>query len=666
MNSGQPIVVSWFLLLVGSLLSVIISILLTLWFVQRNNAQKQKNEQALRLELQRIKGTLNAVPLFILWFTRTGRITNVNKAVIDGLGYSQEELFSLKIAQIDPGLSLSGIEDLYDSLNESSTVAATGQLCCKNGKAFPVEQHFFSVATDTDEFITCINSDVSERIRENRLKQEQADELRRAKEAAEAANSMKSEFFANMNHDIRTPMNAIIGYAEMLAAAELGSREQRFARTIIKNGAALVSLVNDVMEFAKLEAGRLRITKKQTSIKSLLNEIIDMYVDQFLAGQIKYSIIIDPALPEQFILDATHCRQIFVHLVSNAVKHTQSGEISLSVTGVQTGRTEYELKFSVIDSGTGISAQELNIINDIFTPGKEQVADRGGQRMGLTLCSRLAIMMEGRLMVESCEGAGSIFMLLLPAKAVYPTTINAAPVASLRQPQIMPLVSLPVLLVVDDVQMITELVQDFFQRYPIEILTADTSNKGMELARTRLPDLILMDINLEGLDGRQVARILKNDDLTSAIPIIAMTGRLLDDEENTQLFDDVLMKPFHLDHLEQLIDRFIDLQADDTGGSAIDQQPSDHADIDIVAMQQNWTSELDSLFSEALDSGSLDTAKLLGRKMNAGGQKNDCAALTSIGAQLDEYADSLDIIGVEQLLDFLKKHIGRSHATENR
>ena len=144
---------------------------------------------------------------------------------------------------------------------------------------------------------------------------------------------MKSEFIANMNHEIRTPMNAIIGYAEMLASSDLGEREQRFVKTIRKSGSALISILNDVMELSKLESGRLRIAKIPTHLQSLVDEVADLFLDQILAKNLEFDCSIQSELPEIFILDEVHCRQILINLLSNAVKFTTTGNITLAVTG---------------------------------------------------------------------------------------------------------------------------------------------------------------------------------------------------------------------------------------------------------------------------------------------------------------------------------------------
>lgn len=649
---------TWYLLVTAWLLfCMVLPAVLVFLIWNRKLAGKKKKITELQQDLVRLQSTLNAVPLYIFWFTRSGRITNISTLCMEGLGYSQEKLLSMHMDQLDPGLTSTVIAELFETFLQKKTIVGTGQLSRSNGKAFPVEQLSFSIAIHNKKYVVSIYRDISNRIRENRLRQKQEDELRRAKDTAEAANSMRTEFFANLNHNIRTPMNAIIGYAEMLATSDLGEREQRFAKTIIKNGGTLVSMVNDVMEFAKLEAGRVKISRCQTSLKGLLGDVTDFYVDQFLAKQIEYSITVDSDLPEIFLLDENHSRQILLNLVSNAVKFTDSGKISLAVSGTPLNDDEYSLQFSVIDTGSGIPKDILCRLTDLFSRGKERVLESDGKLMGLTLCSCLAEMMGGRCFVENNRDRGATFILSLVAPAVKISSIPVESLVSQAHLRDTSLTSFPVLLVVDDVPMITALVRDFFQHHPIEVLMAETSEKGLALARTRIPDLILMDINLDGTDGRELVQLLKQDAATVSIPIIAMTGKFIDNE-HIALFDDCLMKPFSMKNLEQLVERYFGSLAEDIVDVDLPLSDSDQRVVDIHFVQKHWNSTLEKFLNKAVDSGSLSAAAVLGTQMQKYGKNNNCSQLSSLGIQLDDCATALDIVGVDRLLALLKKEVG--------
>ena len=598
---------------------------------------------------------IDAVPQYILLFDCSGKIKMVNSAVLDAVGFNQEEMLSMTMDELDPDFDMQRLDELFMSLKKEQSFTTFCQLKHKNGNIFPVEQKLVFMENKGSDYVASINQDMSELIRENQQKQHQENELRRAKDAAEAANRMKSEFIANMNHEIRTPMNAIIGYAEMLAASDLGEREHRFVNTIRKSGSALISILNDVMELSKLESGRLKIAKVQTSLQSLVDEAADLFVDQIQAKNLDFSCSIQPELPEIFNIDDVHCRQILVNLLSNAVKFTSTGNITLAVTGVPVEDDFFDLQFKISDTGIGIGVEKQKYIFALLEQLGEPLGQQGENRLGLSLCARLAMMMGGRLTLESLPGQGSSFMFSLSAKAVEGG--KKRKMASLQQHKQGKEDQPPLLLVVDDMPMISDVIRDYFARDTVEVLVADNSEAGLLLARSRQPDLILMDLNLAGIDGWEVTRRLRDDNRTATIPVVVMTGRMLDEEEYRPVFDNFLAKPFHLDELQRVVDRFIQApEKKEFAPPAVSDRQS--LDQDIGLLLSAWTDELDELLARALVSGSLDAAGSLGSRMSEYGEQQGCERLKLTGAQLEEYALTPDILGVEQLLGFLKKYTG--------
>jgi CheY-like chemotaxis protein len=410
------------------------------------------------------------------------------------------------------------------------------------------------------------------------------------------------------------------------------------------------------MELSKLESGRLTISRTPTSVQSLIDEVHDLFVDQLLAKKIEFVSTVQPDLPRVFLLDEMHCRQILVNLVSNGVKFTRFGRITLAVTGSAGKNNQYDLRFEVTDTGIGMSREKQQEILDLFEQREPTATGMGGgKRLGLTLCSRLADMMGGSMRMESTLGKGSRFVFTLAAPVAETTGAGAgSPLRTRRRSAVSD--REPVLLVVDDMAMISDIIRDYFAQQPVEVVVAPTSEEGLSLARSRQPDLILMDLNLAGVDGREAARRLRKWQETADIPVVVMTGRSLDPSEYRPDFDDLLAKPFHLDELERVVARYIRVPGKSSRVRKLEDRGA--AGGEDTLELTSWTPELGSLLRRALESGSIKAARELGRRMREIGSETDCKRLAALGRRLEDYAAALDIIGVEQMLEFLTLRTG--------
>ena len=599
---------------------------------------------------------INALSMPVLVFDHKGRIQAANTAVVDMLKVSSEDLLSKTMQDVDSAFDRQHCTQYISELKQVSSCTAAGHLRSQTGQIISVKYLFTSVVEDGADHIIAFIQERSSQLHRDSQVEILETELRRVTETAASANRVKREFIANMNHEIRAPMNAIIGYAEMLAASNLGEREQRFVQTIQKSGATLLSIVNDVMELSKLEAGKLRIARIPTRLQSLVDEAGKLFSDQIQAKSLEFICTVQPDLPEVFLLDEAHCRQILINLLSNAFKFTTTGTITLAVTGAPAASGGFDLQFRVTDTGIGIAALEQKVIFDLLEQQDKPVGRQGGKRLGLTLCARLALMMGGHLSLDSMPGKGSSFLLTLPAKEVGEETVS-----TVVQPQQASEPEqderVPVLLVVDDMPMISDIIIDYFSRDSIQVLVADNSEDCVLLAKEHRPNLVLMDLNLAGVDGREVTRRLKKDDETARIPVVVMTGKMLDEEDYQTVFDGFLAKPFHLAELQEIVDRFVYRPVEKSPPSSAEQRPPEQ---DTAFVAAAWSEQLSELLAGALVSGSLDATGQLGTAMVAQGRKKDSLQLVQMGRKLESYATAPDILGVEQLLSFLNKQTGES------
>ena len=620
--------------------------------MQQEECGKGQSGEVLKQDYDREWKLLDAVPRYILLFDCNGNIMTANRWFLAAAGLGRNEIAGMTLQDLEPCYPMQPVGELCAEIQMQGSWTGRTQLTAKNGQVLPVEQTCTFFEDETIKCIVSIGHDISELIRE---KEQQEARLRRAEQAVEAAGRMRSEFIANMNHEIRTPMNAIIGYSEMLAASELGERDQRYVKTICKNGATLISILNDVTELSKLESGSAVINKKSTDIRALVDEVTDQVTDRLSAENIDFSWTVQPDLPVFFMLDDNHCRQILTNLLSNAFKFTNRGRVTLAVTGEAADGDGIDLSFTVTDTGVGISAEEQKCLSVFFEQQEETIEHQCGGRLGLTLCARLARIMGGRISLSSEPGQGSCFVFSLPAEPVgdverrtgdpghhLQKSDNDAP---------------PLLLVVDDMPMISAVIHDFFSSKSVEVLVADNSEDGLALARSRQPDLILMDLSLAGLDGRAVTRLLREDDRTAHIPVVVMTGRMLEEKDYTPLFDDFLAKPFHLHELQQLVERFIGLKEECAAGTL--PAGNKYAQNELTSqIRASWQQDLAVMLEQALVSGSLDAAFTLGRRIFERGELLGFEQLTDLGRQLQDYAAGPDILGVEQLLAVLQQSTG--------
>ncbi|CAK8715334.1 histidine kinase [Candidatus Electronema halotolerans] len=569
-------------------------------------------------------------------------IKAVNRVFIDAVGLSRAELIGQPAEALEAHLP--GIGDQLAELRRNCPRVFYAHLTDKNGTALLLEMTLARVEEQDRDLIFC----TGRRLRTLTSGQEAS--LRRTEQQLMAANRLKRKFIANINHAIRTPMNAIIGYAEILAESSLSDQHRRFVNSIRKNGASLVSIINDVMELSKLETGNVKVLKSAANLRAVIGQAFDLFADQARAKKLHFSFDVASHLPEMYVMDADHCRQVLTNLISNSIKFTDKGSVSLTVTGCEGEPGMYDLLFRVEDTGCGISAEEQADLLKLFSE-EEQISIHDGTRLGLTLCARLARMMGGSLELESALGQGCTFIFQMPAQTADKPcpTGQAAQQPAAQSEKKRP----PVMLVVDDMPEMSHLIKIYFSNSAVKVLETASCAGCLALCRTEQPDLILMDLELAGTDGRDIARQLKDDPQTAKIPIVVMTGLSLEKEELSPLFDDYLAKPFHLQELQRVVNRHIPLtdknRAANSRSLSISQTP------DAAELRQAWTDALQTAYLQAQQSGNLEDALALGRAMEQQGSAADAEALTVIGREMKRFALDMDIRGVEQVLTVLSK-----------
>jgi len=386
---------------------------------------------------------------------------------------------------------------------------------------------------------------------------QRTEELKRAMEAAEGANRAKSGFLANMSHELRTPMNAIIGYSEILmedAEDEGNEAAVNDLKKIHSAGTHLLSLINDVLDLAKVEAGKMDLYLENFEIPRLVDEVVATIDTLVKKNDNRLKVEVDPSLGEMRA-DITKVRQALFNLVSNAAKFTHQGEIGLVVRGEQEDGVDW-VRMSVSDSGIGIPPEKIDHVFEEFSQADDTTTrDYGGTGLGLPISRRFCQMMGGDITVESTVGQGSTFTIRLPVEveeaAEESEAAAEAPAAVTPEPG-----EQRVVLVIDDDPNALDLLGRTLREAGMRVVTASDGEEALNLARTLHPAAITLDVLMPGMDGWEVLRELKGDRETRDIPVIMVT--MTDDRELGYALGatEFLTKPVQRAQLVQLLDRY--------------------------------------------------------------------------------------------------------------
>jgi len=377
-----------------------------------------------------------------------------------------------------------------------------------------------------------------------------------ARDEADRANHAKSDFLSSMSHELRTPMNAILGFSQLMATDDsLATEHQEGVAEILKAGHHLLNLINEVLDLAKIESGHVDLTLEPVAVRPLVEECLSLVGTLAARREVRMG----HAVPEEAVVqaDRTRLKQALLNLLSNAIKYNHhGGSVSLDVHQVDGSR----LRIRVTDTGPGIASERLPELCQPFNRLGAENSNIEGAGIGLSITRRLVEMMGGTLEVESKTGIGSTFWIELPLESPpQPAPEAAIPVgAATVQP---PNPARHTVLYIEDNPANLKLVAQILGRRPhILLITAHTAELGIELARERHPDLILLDINLPGVDGYRLLEVIRKEAGLEGTPVIALTANALSSDIEQGMaagFSDYLTKPLNVDRFFGLLDRFL-------------------------------------------------------------------------------------------------------------
>ncbi len=469
------------------------------------------------------------------------------------------------------------------------------------------------------------------------IRQRAAEDLRRAKASAEFANRSKSEFLTTMSHEMRTPMNAILGMADLLSESPLHEEQRDYVRIFQKAGGNLLDLINDILDLSKVESGHVELESMGFNLRALLEKIIEMMASKARDRGLQLKLEILPNVPVGLVGDPKRLRQILVNLLGNALKFTEQGSITLRVepgAGIPGW-----LRFNVVDTGIGIPADKTAMIFESFTQADSSTTRKyGGTGLGLAISRGLAELMGGQVGCTSEAGKGSTFFLAAPFLAgkeaenleTDEASSTAIPPAPTARPK-----SLKRILIAENSEFNLILVQAYLKDCGLELEVAENGKIAVEKTMSWHPDLVLMDLQMPVMDGLEATRAIRQWEATTharPIPIFALTAHASEEEIDGSLeagCNEHLTKPIKKAILLEAIFRYIDRRIRIT-------PPKEIEDM-IPCYLANVRCDMDQILA-GVDAKDCTAASRVGHQFKGSGEGYGFPEITRAGAALESAA----------------------------